>query len=157
MANTIVAATLTVTITEAISLNGQDKGSTNVLTIGSITEVAQRIVNVPTSEIILLAFAATVPGPGAFNEADVRYMRITNKDDANFVQLTFRDENATEFAIKLAPGHSFIYAGTTGGVVDTMIAAGSALTVPSTFADLVDITAAADTAAVDLELFVAGD
>ena len=157
MATTIVAADLTVTITEAISLNGQDKGSSNVLTIASITEVSQRIVNVPTSEVILLAFAASVPGPGAFNEADVRYIRITNKDDTNFVQLTFRDENSTEFAIKLGPGQSYIYAGTTAGVVDTMIAAGSALTVPSTFADLADVTAVADTAAVDLELFVAGD
>ena len=40
-------------------------------------------------------------------------------------------------------------------MVDTMIAAGAALVVPSTFADLVDITAVANTAAVDLEIFVA--
>ena len=157
MATYIVPATLTITITEAVSLNGQDKGSTNVQTVLLVTEVSQRIVNIPTSEVILLAFAASVPGPGAFNEADVRYIRITNKDDTNFVQLTFRDENSTEFAVKLDAGQSFIYNGdNSGGVVDTMIAAGSALTVPSTFADLVDITAVADTGAVDLEYFVVG-
>ena len=157
MATTLTAATLTVTLTEAISLNGQDKGATNTLTIASVTEVSQRIVEVGTTEVILLAFQATDPGAGTFDEADVRYVRITNKDDANHVQLTFRDENGTEFAVKLDAGHSFIYSGdNSGGVVDTMIAAGSALTVPSTFADLVDITAVADTAACDLEYFVVG-
>ena len=157
MATTIDAGTLTVTITEAISLNGQDKGSTKSYTNATVTEVSQRLVNVPTSEIILLAFAASVPGPGAFNEADVRYIRITNKDDTNFVQLTFRDENSTEFGIKLDAGQTCIYNGdNAGGVVDTMIAAGSALSVPSTFADLVDITAIANTLAVDLEYLVAG-
>lgn len=156
MTSTITPATATITITEAITLNGQDKGSTNVQTILLVTEVQQRIVNVPTSEVILLAFAATVPGPGAFNEADVRYIRLTNKDDTNFVQLTFRDEDGTEFATKLDPGHSYIYAGSSGGVVDTMIASGTALTVPSTFADLVDITAVADSAACDVETIVMG-
>jgi hypothetical protein len=118
--------------------------------------VDQRIVNIPTSEVVLLAFAASVPGAGAFNEADVRYIRITNKDDTNHVQLTFRDESSTEFGVKLDAGHTYIYSGdNSGGVVDTMIAAGSALSVPSTFADLVDITAIANTAAVDLEYFVA--
>lgn len=157
MATTITPATATITITEAITLNGQDKGSSNVLTILLVTEVQQRIVEIPTSEVILLAFAVTVPGPGAFNEADVRYIRITNLDDTNSVQLTFRDENGTEFAIKLDAGHSFIYSGdNSGGVVDTMIAAASALTVPSSFADLVDITAVADTAACDVETIVMG-
>jgi hypothetical protein len=156
MATTIVAADLTVTITEAISLNGQDKGSSNVLTIASITEVSQRIVNVPTSEVILLAFAASVPGPGAFNEADVRYIRITNKDDTNYVTLTFKNENDDEFAVKLDYGQSFIYNGDlSGGVVDTMDGIdGTGLSL--SLGDLVNITALANTAACDLELFVAG-
>ena len=157
MATTITAATLTVTLTEAITLNGQDKGAVNTLTVASVTEVSQRIVEIPTSEIIILAFQATTPGAGTFDEADPRYIRITNKDDTNFVQLTFRDENGTEFAVKLDAGKSFIWGcDNSGGVVDTMIAAGSALTVPSTFADLVDITAVADTNPCDVEYFVAG-
>ncbi len=154
MATTITPATLTVTVTEAISLNGQDKGSTNVLTIASVVEVSQRIVNVPTSEVVVLAFAATNPAAGSFVEADVRYIRITNKDDTNHVTLVFRSEGSAEFAVKLDAGQSFIYNGDSGGVVDTMYASASALTVA--FEDLVDITGLADTAAVDLELFVAG-
>ncbi len=122
-------------------------------TIASVVTYSNRIVPVPTSEIIILAFQATTPGPGAFNEADVRYIRITNKDSTNFVQLIFRSEGGAEFAIKLPAGKSFIYNGSSAGVVDTMDADSSALTVA--FEDLVDITAKADTAECDLEYFVA--
>jgi hypothetical protein len=139
---------------KAISLNGQDKGSANTYTIASVVEVSQRIVNVGTSELVILAMGTEVAA-GQFKEADVRYIRITNKDDTNHVTLIFRDEGAAEFAVKLDKGQSFIFNGDlSGGVVDTMDANGSALTV--SLADLVDVTAQADTAAVDLEVFVAG-
>jgi len=154
LATTITAATLTITHTEAISLNGQDKGSTNIQTITSVTEVMQRIVNVDTTERIIIAMG-TVIAAGQFVESTVKYIRITNKDDTNFVQLIFRSEGSAEFAVKLDAGQTFIYNGdNSGGVVDTMDASASALTV--SFEDLVDVTALADTAAVDLELFVAG-
>ena len=56
--------------------------------------------------------------------------------------------------MKLDKGQSFIYNGDlSGGVFDTMHAGGSALTV--SLNDLVDITAIADTAACDIEVFVA--
>ena len=155
MATSITAATLTITHTEAVTLNGYDQGSQNIQTIASVTEVSKRIVSVPTSEVIILSFAASNPAAGEFVEADVRYIRITNKDDTNHVTLVFRSEGAAEFAVKLDYGQSFIYnADLSGGVVDTMDASASALTV--SLEDLVDITALADTAAVDLELFVAG-
>lgn len=155
MASTLTPATLTVTIIESIRLNGQDKGARNVLTIKSVVEVDQRVVNVPTSEVVILAFAASNPAAGSFVETAVRYIRITNKDNTNHVTLVFRSENNNECAHKLDAGHSFIYAAdNSGGVVDTHDASATALTV--SFDDLVDITALADTAAVDLELFVAG-
>jgi len=155
MATTITPATLTVTITEAITLAGEAQGAKNVLSIASVTEISKRIVEVPTSEIIILAFQATTPGVGTYNEADVRYIRITNLDNTNHVTLTFRSEGDAEFAVKLDYGQSLIYNGDrSGGVVDTLDASSSALTV--SLEDLVDITAQADTAAVDLELFVAG-
>ena len=157
MATTIVAATLTVKITETLSLNGQDKGSENSVAIASITEAFQRIVNVPTTEVVLLAFGTAIAA-GQFIEGDVRYIRITNKDDTNFVTLVFRNEDSDEFALKLDYGHSFIYSASRStplGVVDTFDAAAAALPAGETLADLVDITAKANTAAVDLEVFVA--
>tara|TARA_R110000824_G_scaffold337574_2_gene524174 strand:- start:558 stop:1028 length:471 start_codon:yes stop_codon:yes gene_type:complete len=155
MATTVTAATLTVTLTEEITLNGQDKGATNVLTVASVTEVSQRIVNVPTSEVVILAMGTAVAA-GQFDEDDVRYIRITNKDDTNHVILTFRSESGDECIHKLDAGHSFIYAGdNSGGVVNTHDANDGAIS-SVTLDDLVDITALADTAACDLELFVAG-
>jgi len=40
MATTITAATLTVTHTEEVTLNGYDQGSKNILTIDSVTAIA---------------------------------------------------------------------------------------------------------------------
>ena len=155
MATTITAATLTVTITEEITLNGQDKGSTNALTVASVTEVSQRIVNVPTSEVVILAMGTAVAA-GQLVEGDVRYIRLTNKDDTNHITLVFKSENNNECSHLLDAGHSFIYPGdNSGGVVNTHDASASALTV--SLDDLVDITAQANTAACDLEIFVAGD
>ena len=154
MATTIEAATLTVTLTDEITLNGQDKGATNTLTVASVTEVSQRIINVPASEVVILAMGTAVAA-GQFVESTIRYIRITNKDDTNHVTLVFKSENNNECAHKLDSGHSFIYAGyNSGGVVDTHDAGASALSV--SLDDLVNITATADTAACDLELFVAG-
>lgn len=161
MASTIVAASLTVTITESITLNGTAQGATNTVTVGSVNEIVKRIVSVPTTESGLLGFATTLETnlaksylAGQFDEDDVRYIRITNKDDANHITLVFRDETGAEFAVLLDAGHSFLYpCDVAGGCKDTMDANSAALTV--SFEDLVDITAQANTAAVDVEVFVA--
>ena len=153
MASTLTAAALTVTITESIELNGKDQGGSNVLTIGSVATVSKRIVDVPTSEVEIVAMSTAVAS-GTFIEGDVRYIRITNLDDTNHVTLTFKEENNSEFAVLLDKGESFIYNGDlSGGVVDTMDAGTTALTV--SLADLVNITALANTAACDVEVFVA--
>ena len=153
MTSTLTAATMTVTLTESIELNGTDQGATNTLSIGSIAEVSKPIVNIPTSEVEVVAMSTAVAS-GTFIESTVMYIRLTNKDDTNHITLTFKDEDATEVALLLDKGQSFIYNGDlAGGVVNTMHAGGSALTV--SLNDLVNITALADTAACDLEIFVA--
>jgi len=154
MTTTLTAATLTVTVTEAVSLNGYDQGSKNTLTIASINEVNKRIVTVPASEIEVVALS-TANASGTFIEGDVRYMRFTNLDDTNHLTLTFKNENDDEFAVKLDKGQSFIYnADLSGGAVDTMDGIdGTGLTL--SLGDLVNVTALADTAACDLEIFVA--
>ena len=154
MTSTVTAATLTVKITETIPLNGSDQGATNTMTIASVNEISKRIVTATTTEQVILAFGTAVAA-GQFLEDKVVYMRITNLDDTNHVVLTFRNENNDEFAVKLDKGQSFIYNGDlAGGVVDTMDAIdGTGLSL--SLGDLVDITADADTASCDLELFVA--
>ena len=153
MTSTLTAATMTVTITESINLNGTNQGATNTLSLASIAEVSKRIVNVPASEVEVVAMSTAVAA-GTFVESTVKYIRLTNLDDTNHITLTFKDEDATEFAVLLDKGQSFIYNGDiSAGVVNTMHAGGSALTV--SLNDLVNITALADTAACDMEILVA--
>ena len=122
MTTTISAATLTLTLTESITLNGSQQGATNTQTIDDVNEVSKRIVTVPTTETTIVAFAATV-SQGTFIAGDVRYIRLTNKDDANFVYLVFKNEYSNEFCIKLDKGQSYIYnPDLTSGVIDTMLA-----------------------------------
>ena len=157
-------ATLTVTVKEAITLNNIDYGSERSLDISSVNEVVKRVVTVSTTECGLIGFLSALSGVGVtankvgyvagiFDDGDVRYIRITNLDSSNYITLTFRDENNTEVRLKVDAGHSFIYPGdNSGGVVDTMKAAGSALA--SGLSDLVDITVDTDTASCDVEVFV---
>ena len=120
MASTLTASTMTVTISESITLNGQNQGGTNTLSIPSIATVSKRIIDVPTSEVEILAMSTAVAS-GTFIESDVLYIRITNLDDTNHVGLIFKNENNDEFGVKLDKGQSFIYNGDlAGGVVDTM-------------------------------------
>ena len=167
MASTITAATMTVTVSETVSLNGYEQGSTNSLNIASINEVVKRIVTVSNAETGLLSFsaasstavAATAANTylaGHFDQANARYIRVTNKDDTVYVSLRFRSLGGHEFAVKVAAGSSFIYCceTTTGaGTVATMDANTAALTIA--FDDLADITAVSESGTVDLEVFVA--
>ena len=158
-------ANLKVTIREELTLNGYAQGANNTLTISDINEISKRIVTATTTEAGLLGFLSALSNVGVtankvgylagiLDDGDVRYMRITNLDASNHITLTFRDEDNTEYRMKVDAGHSFIYPGdNSGGLVDTMKAAGSALS--SGLADLVDITVDADTASCDVEVYVA--
>ena len=153
MATTVTSGTLKVTLTEKIVLNGRDQGSSSVLSISGINEISKRIATITTTEATILTFSSAV-GQGTYIAADVRYLRFKNLDDTNHIMLTFKDEDNTEFRIKLDALQSFIYnADLSGGLVDTMKASGSALA--SGLADLYDVTADADTASCDLEIFIA--
>ena len=153
MASTITASTMTVTVTESIALNGKDQGGSNTFSIGSINEISKRIVTVTTTEATILTFSAAA-GQGTYIAANVRYIRFTNLDDTNYIMLTFKDEDNTEFRVKVDAGQSFIFNGdNSGGLVDTMKANGSGLS--SGLADLYDVTADADTASCDLEMLIA--
>ena len=160
-----MAGTLKVKIQEEIILDNQDYGSKRVLEISSVNEIVKRVVTASTTEAGLVGFLSALSSVGVtankvgylagmFDDGDVRYMRITNLDSSNHITLTFRDEDNTEYRIKVDAGHSYIYPGdNSGGVVDTMKASGSALS--SGLSDLVDITIDADTSACDVEVFIA--
>ena len=115
-------ATLSVTHTESLTLNGQEFGGTNILSVTGINNVDKRIVTVPTSEVTLVSFSTAIAA-GTFNEANVRYIRITNKDASNHLYLVLKNEYSNECCLKLDKGQTFIYnADLASGVIDTMLA-----------------------------------
>tara|TARA_Y100000401_G_C8299947_1_gene213486 strand:- start:17 stop:481 length:465 start_codon:yes stop_codon:yes gene_type:complete len=152
MATTISNATMTVTITESVSLNGAQQGATNTLSIASIDEIFKRIVTCPASNTTtILSFNADVHGAaGAVDLQDCKYIRVTNKDDTNALELAVVGA-ATLYQVELAAGESHIL----GNPEALMLA--EADTSPSfgTMADLGSIQVNPGGNAIDVELFVA--
>ena len=144
MASTISNATLSVVTTEAVTLNGKSYGSSNTLTIANINEVDQRIVEVTTTLATVLAFG-TASAAGTFIRTDVKYLRITNKDDTNFIMLKLTPTADTAIWLKLEAGKSFeLHA--------PYLENNAAF---SAFDTLASISAQADTATVAIEYFIA--
>ena len=143
--------TLTVTLTEDLTIDDRDYGSIQSVSIPSIVDVTRRIVTVTTTEATVLSFGAAI-GAGTYIVGDVRYMRFTNLDDTNHVILTFANEYSDEFAIKVDKGHSFIViADAAGGLVDMTVSNQGALQ----FTDsTVDTSSGAYTATCDSSKFI---
>jgi|TARA_R110002110_G_scaffold388662_1_gene600808 hypothetical protein len=149
MASTISSATLTVTVTESISLNGSTMGASNVLTVGSINEINQRIVTLDAGNVRALFEFGTVVAPGKFISANVKYLRITNKDDTNGVSLNLESASSNCWIVVLA-GQSFMLSASTAGIEaddDTTIAA-------PTLQDVVKISAHSANV-IDLDCYMA--
>ena len=157
MATTVTAATLKVTVSESIELNGYQLGGTNSKTFASIGEIFKRILTITTNEATIATFSGAVASSGHFNDSAVRYMRFTNLDDTNFLTLTFTNENNDEVAIKLDAGQSFIWnADNDGGLVDVFNATENADAGSDTaLGDLRTIQADAAASTVDMEMFIA--
>ena len=87
----------------------------------------------------------TAVGAGTFVGANVKYMRITNKDNANYVKLKIADGGSDHYWVKLEAGKSFM-------LHNNLVETASPF---SAFANIDTISAIADTAAVDIEYFIA--
>ena len=107
MASTISSATLTVTTTESITLNGSNMGATNTLSVASINEINQRIVTIDAGNVRTLFNFGGAVAAGEFVRANVKYLRITNKDDTNTVSINIRG-NATNCWVEVEQSGSFM-------------------------------------------------
>ena len=150
-------ATLSVTHTEDITLNGQQFGGTNIKTFSSISEISKRILTITTAESTIATFSSAVASAGHYIAADVRYIRFTNQDATNFITLTFRNQDNDEVAIKLDAGQSFVLnADNAGGMVDIFNATQDADAASDTaLGDLTNIQADANTGSCNLEVLIA--
>ena len=117
MATTISSSTLSVSIKETINLNGQDQGATNNFTISSIKDVYKRIVTCTSgSDCTIAVFKSTnEAGDSAFDLQSVKYIRVTNLDGANSVNLSLQldsgeDNSAADLSVThlLEAGRSFV-------------------------------------------------
>ena len=148
MASTLTAQSLTITISETINLNGQSINSENQMTIASIGQVDKRIVTVPfSSEVTLLNFGTAVAA-GTVIRANVKYIRITNKDATNFIRLRLSKASGDTFDVRIDAGESFM-------LDNAKLSVSTSAGAFSAFTDADSISAQADTANVDIEMFVA--
>ena len=145
-------ATLKVKIQEDIVLDNQDYGSKRILEISSIDEVMKRIVTCAASQTTTIAvFNSNAYGAaGAVDIEDSKYIRVTNLDGSNSVELAVVGA-ATLYQVKLGAGESHIL----GSADDLMLS--EADTSPSfgTMADLGSIQVNPGGNAVSVELFIA--
>jgi|TARA_R100001443_G_scaffold21376_1_gene33635 hypothetical protein len=153
MATTITAATLTVNLSETLTLGGQNFGGTKELTISNITEAFKRIVRCMNSQTTTIAtFSGNAfASANAIDLEDAKYIRVTNLDDTNPVELAVVGA-ATLYQVRLDAGQSHIL----GAPDDLMLA--EADTSPSfgTMADIASIQVNPASNDVDVEIFVAG-
>ena len=102
-------ATLTVTIQEEITINGKDRGNKNAVTIDSVSEIFTRVLEITNTEQTVLSFQASNPSGGAIKDATMQYLRITNLDSTNSVDLRIQDTaNVKEYFVQIAPSESWI-------------------------------------------------
>lgn len=152
--SSFAASTLTVTLKESLTLDGRDYGGVQSYSFSGIGNVTRRIETITTAESSIATFD-TVVGPGQYVPANVRYMRFSNLDDTNHIVLTFANEDNDEVAVKLDAGQSFIWNGdNSGGMADVMDAIDTT-GLSLALGDLKSITADADTASCDMEIFIA--
>ena len=116
-------ATLNVTISEELTLNGADRGSTNTLAVASVTQVYHRIVTCPASVDTTIATfqTATSTSDNAMDIDDAKYLRVTNLG-TQLVNLSLQvagGEDGTpnmSTTLLLAAGRSFVMGAVNDGI-----------------------------------------
>lgn len=147
MASTISNATLKVVLNESVTLNGKEYGSRVAYDVSGVNEVSQRIFSVPTSQITIMNLDTTV-GAGTFLPSAIKYCRVSNLDDENYVRLTFLSGSSNQFDVKLDPNRTFVF--TNGKISGSNSAAAF-----NAYVDFTSLKAISDAETVDIELFVA--
>ena len=148
MASTIDAATLQVQILEDIELNGVKRGSRSYHTFKNIRQIDERVMTIPTYEVDVLMLSSSAAA-GTYSTSAFKYARLTNLDDTNYVNVTFLSGSSGSKSVqKLLPKTSLM-------ITDLALSGSSAGVAFGEFSDMTAVKASANSAAVDLSLFVA--
>ena len=145
MATTVAKTKFTSKIVETLTLKAQPQQVITTLEINDVTDYSQRIMSVAITSKNIFTLDASDAG-GAIDKTRMQYVRITNLDDTNNIQLTFQlttDQDTYEVVIGPKKSHILTHKQgdtTTGGAA-------------SSLEDLTSIKGVASTAACDVEIF----
>ena len=107
MATRITGGTLTVTITESLTMthatsaDNRAHSQTITKTFATIDQLEKRVLNLPnTNQVKILDLGTTAASaPGTFLRSAVEYIRITNLDDTNGVAVILEDTGGDTAAV----------------------------------------------------------
>ena len=145
-------ADLTTTITEALTLNGAARGTTNTITTTGIVDVFERILTCTHSQTTTIAVFASTPhaSAGALDVENCKYLRVTNLSTDQDMKLALVTTN-TNYQVTVRAGGSHVLFQAEEGAI------GETDTSPA-FGTLEDITSVqvrpAATTDVQVEIFV---
>lgn len=153
-------ADLTVTLTENITVDGHQYGGTKSFTVSGINDAYKRVLTVPAgADTTLVNFKSTVgTSDGAMDIQNVKYIRVTNLDGSNSVNLSLQidtdkdDSGADDSAtILLEAGKSFIL----GTPHDSVAVNSAAASIITSLNDLESILVDSSSHAVRIEVLIA--
>ena len=147
MASTVTPATATVQIVESLTLGGVDRGGTHTRSISNVAEADRRVMTIDSANEIDIIELNSNNWQGKFIRSAIRYIRITNLDNTNFIRVRFKNSGAETADVKVDAGATFMLS---TGSMDADTAAGAF----SAFVDIDVISAQADTADCDIEYVV---
>jgi hypothetical protein len=155
MASRLTAGTLTVTLTEALTIthsnnsNNISHNKTTTQTISGVSQINSRVYQLKASTTHTLVEFASDPTSGKFDTEDFKYMRITNLDDTNAINLTFAEESNVGCAFQLDAGESFVISALN---VDSNTSGSAITSLGHSITDLFITTGSSET---DVEIVVA--
>ena len=119
MGTELTGGTLTVTITEALAVvhataaDNLDFAQTCTHTFASIVNVDKKIIKLYDTSLIEIATLGGDTDNGAFVRADIKYIRVTNLDGSNALQVGLDDKDSDAAYTSVAADSSIMYTGTT--------------------------------------------
>jgi|TARA_B110000858_G_scaffold10543_1_gene10894 hypothetical protein len=159
MASTVTAQNLEVSITESITLAGTNYNQTKSLVIPSIKEVYKRVVRcIDDTDCTIATFrTATNTADNALDLENVKYIRVTNLDDTNpmnlSLQITAAEDGVADMSVTHLVGAAqslILYT-----VHDGLAVSDANATIVTALNDLESILVDPLSEDIDVEIFVA--
>tara|TARA_R110002012_G_scaffold10005_11_gene46634 strand:+ start:1052 stop:1531 length:480 start_codon:yes stop_codon:yes gene_type:complete len=156
MATRITAGTLTVTITESLTMthattaDNRDHSQTITKTFAGIDNLEKRVLNLPnTNQVQIAELGGTAAADlGTYKRSTVAYIRITNLDDTNGVAVILEDDGADTAAL-------LVDADSTLMLTDTQVEAKTGGEVWAAWSDIDKIFLKAASANTQVEVVIA--